>query len=115
MPRKRQPVRLAPAAVYGERQALQQQQQAAPMGDVDAQRQQQFKTMTTGQPAPSYSVFAPTQRPGEPITAGTNVGPGLGGPPAPSVGNDPLLLAQEMYRILPHPELLRLLRSLGAQ
>jgi hypothetical protein len=56
----RQPVRDPGGLPYGENQALRQQQQAAPMAQ-----------------APAATPFdAPTARPGQPVTAGANAGPG---------------------------------------
>jgi hypothetical protein len=60
----RQPVRDPGGLPYGENQALRQQQQAAPMAQAPAA------------PAPATPFDAPTARPGQPVTAGANAGPG---------------------------------------
>jgi hypothetical protein len=52
---------------YGQNQAVNQMQGAAPMMD----------TSDTGAP-PIIPLHAPSQRPGEPVTAGVPVGPGPG-------------------------------------
>jgi len=55
---------------------------------------------------PVRSVFAPTDRPGEPITAGLPSGPG----PGPSnVESDYMLVLQVMYETLPRAEIARLM------
>ena len=57
---------------------------------------------------PQSSVFGPTQRPNEPITAGVGIGAGSGPMVEP---NDPMLLLQAMYSVLPHPAIARLMLS----
>jgi hypothetical protein len=55
------------------------------------------------------SAFDPTDRPGEPVTAGAALGPG---PSVPLVDpSDPNLMLQAMYSILPNAEIARLLQS----
>lgn len=88
---------------------MQQQQQAAPLADVDQQRQEQFRAMTSGPPAAPYSAFGPSQRPMEPITAGINLGPGQGAPIGGELASDTDLLLQAMIRVYPHPTLMALL------
>lgn len=61
----RQPVRNPGGLPYGQNQALQQMQEAAPMA--------QSNTLP-----PVTPIHAPTQNPGEPVTAGVNAGPGPG-------------------------------------
>ncbi len=59
---------------YGERKAMQELQQAAPMQGNTIPN---VPTPTIAQPrAQVTNLFAPTQRPDEPITAGAPVGPG---------------------------------------
>lgn len=61
----RQPIRNPGGLPYGQNQALQQIQQAAPM--------------QAAQPLPPVTpIHAPSERPGEPITAGVDRGPGPG-------------------------------------
>lgn len=73
-----QPVRAPSGGKYGDRQALEQMQQAAPLaaspgGDVGAP--QPAQDITAG----LVGLDAPTQEPGTPVTAGaaTGDGPGL--------------------------------------
>lgn len=61
----RQPIRNPGGLPYGDNQALTQQQQAAPMAQ------------SPGLP-PVTPIHAPTENPGEPITAGVDRGPGPG-------------------------------------
>jgi hypothetical protein len=99
-----QPVRVAPDEdrAYGERKALVEQQQAAPMA-VDPRLEQ---TLSRG-------VFSPTERPQEPATAGAPFGPG----PHPSaespIPDDDDALLRAMYEVYPHPDILRMLMSRG--
>lgn len=95
-----QPQRVASGGDFGERKAMQAQQSAAPMQSDEG-------------PAPPGLVegaFAATQRPNEPLTAGSPEGPGR----TPRAGatpleRDPDLLLRAMYRRYPHPDLERLL------
>ena len=106
-PADRQPMRVASGGAYGSRQAVESQQAAAPMHQA-----------TSGAPPPGAgpgaaappSVFGPSDYPGEPITAGVNVG---AGPGAPQVGqpDDPDLILQILWSIYPHPEIARLMIS----
>ncbi len=115
MVRKRQPIRLAPAESYGDRQALQAQQQAAPLMNVAGQEEQQRRQLldqaTQGAVTPEYDVFAPTRRPNEPITTGVPVGPGAG--PEPDFREDPDIALQVMLQDFPHSAILRLLMQGG--
>lgn len=96
-----QPVRVAPGGAYGSRQAAVEQQQGAPM----------YAAAPPGGGPPVPSVFRPTDRPNEPITAGLPIGPG----PGPETGmldpGDPDVILQALYKILPHPEIARLMMS----
>jgi|694.fasta_scaffold58702_2 hypothetical protein len=71
-----QPVRDIPASYYGEGQEMRDIQAAAPMA------------ATPAPPKPS-ELFAPTQRPDEPVTSGVDMGPGVGSAAlAPASGAD---------------------------
>ena len=60
---------------YGERKALAEAQSGAPM--AGNQMPTQSPVMTSAPPSPPVAgLFDPTQRPGEPVTAGLPVGPG---------------------------------------
>jgi len=101
-----QPIRLAPGGPYGQRQALEQTQQAAPLA------------AGTGSGAPSPSappptpgleegfggggVFGPTQRPQEPANTGLTPQGGM-------LDEDPDMLVRYLYSLYPHPDILRLL------
>lgn len=102
-----QPVRVASGGAYGERKALEGQQQAAPLaagspvpgGGGGGQPPQ-------GAPASPLDVFTPTERPGEPITSGIPMGPGAGGMVLPP---DPDEFARAVFAQAPSEDLRRLL------
>ena len=79
-----QAVRRIPGVAYGEQQDLVEQQQAAPLPKDIVPREQ-----TQQQPAqrqmPNIDVFAPTNRPNEPVTAGLPFGPGINPQPQQQV------------------------------
>lgn len=108
-----QPVRLATGQPYGARTAMQAQQQAAPMAAAVRPGMAGPPTGGGAQPAgsPLPSVFRPTDRPNEPITAGIPFGPGASGVPASDDISDPDVLLAAMARVLPHPEIFRLMTS----
>ena len=54
--------------VYGDRKATQEIMSGAPMA----------KAQSVPAPAPITSLFAPTERPNEPVTTGNPLGPGAG-------------------------------------
>ena len=60
----KQPIRDIPSSYYGEGQELRDIQAAAPMAATP--------------PPSTVELFAPTQRPDEPITSGVDYGPGVG-------------------------------------
>ena len=68
-----QAVRRMPDVAYGEQQALTEQQQAAPL-PKDTLPQAQPRV---ARPMPQMDIFAETQRPSEPVTAGLPFGPGI--------------------------------------
>ena len=77
-----QAVRRIPGMEYGEQKALVEQQQAAPLpkaGVPQAQPQRPIR------PMPQMDVFAQTQRPSEPVTAGLPFGPGINPQPQQQV------------------------------
>jgi hypothetical protein len=67
--------KVAPGGKYGERQASMQQQSAAPMAGSQAPNKM---NIAVPQQQPIVPLTAPTQRPDEPITAGSPFGPGVG-------------------------------------
>lgn len=91
-----QPIRPAPAASYGDRVASIAQQKAAPMrsGGTAAPAPQPPAGGTSAPAGPSAAqrpvdVFGPSQRPGEPLTAGVPIGAGSAGPsPMSSVAGE---------------------------
>jgi len=94
-----QPVRSFPAEQHGQRQALADQQTAAPLAaGAPAPR------IPSGAPVPARpDIFGATARPGEsPLAGATGVG-GAG-------TNDPDLLLRAIYRRFPDPRILRLIR-----
>jgi hypothetical protein len=60
---------------YGERKALAEAQSGAPMAGNPVQTQAPVMAAAPAGP-PATGLFDPTQRPGEPVTAGLSVGPG---------------------------------------
>ena len=85
---KTQPIRRIPGQAYGEGQALVEQQQSAPL--PVARRTQQPTRL---------NIFAPTERPAEPITEGAMLGPGS--PPAQAIDEDANMLLAAMYQVFP--------------
>ena len=81
----KQPIRRIPGQAYGEGKALVEQQQAAPL---PAQQQVSIP-----------NVFAPTERPTEPITEGAMLG--AGSPPMQAIDEDENMLLAAMYQIMP--------------
>lgn len=92
-----QPVRNVTGLGYGDAQAFRTQQQGAPMAQGQGPGPALMSPMgpgpqgppqqgppgpPTGAPAPVVPLHAPTQFPGEPITAGAPFGPGPGRAPA---------------------------------
>ena len=100
-----QAVRRIPGVAYGEQQALTEQQQAAPL-PKDTMPQAQPRP---ARPMPQMDIFAETQRPSEPVTAGLPFGPGVG--PTEPIADDPDMLLRAIYSVYPDPLLLRLLRK----
>lgn len=100
-PTDRQPIRVASGGAYGARQALETQQQAAPLPN---------SAPTGGRAGPGAapvpvgpSVFGPSTRPNEPVTAGLRSGPAI-------MGDDPDAVLRALYQLFPHPDIARLLR-----
>ena len=85
---KTQPIRRIPGQAYGEGQALVEQQQSAPL-PVARKTQQPTR----------LNIFAPTERPAEPITEGAMLGPGS--PPAQAIDEDANMLLAAMYQVFP--------------
>jgi len=99
-----QAVRRIPGMPYGEQQALTQQQKAAPLPkDTTPQAQPAMR-----RPMPQMDIFAQTQRPSEPVTAGLPFGPGVG-PAEPLQTSDDIIY--EMYRITGDANLLNLIEK----
>jgi hypothetical protein len=72
---------------YGENQDFEEMQSAAPMSASPSAKSPSTRSRqaTSGSSKPRVSMFSPTQRPDEPITAGAPFGPG----PGPSMGARP--------------------------
>ena len=99
-----QAVRRMPDVAYGEQQALTEQQKAAPLPKDTLPQAQPVR-----RPMPQMDIFAETQRPSEPVTAGLPFGPGVG--PTEPIADDPDMLLRAIYSVYPDPLLLRLLRK----
>ena len=92
---KTQPLRRLPDADYGDNQQFVNQQQGAPLpvaSQVDV----------------NPNVFAPTERPNEPITEGVPIGDGSSG--VKQTDNIDLML-QAMYDINPSPIIMELINN----
>ena len=76
-----QAVRRIPGMPYGEQQELTQQQQAAPLPKATMPQAQP----SVARPMPQMDIFAETQRPSEPVTAGLPFGPGINPQPQQQV------------------------------
>jgi hypothetical protein len=96
-----QPTRVASGGAYGERQAMEQSQQAAPLAAANPSA---AAGGGGGRPLPpglSGGVFGPSERPTEP---GTAMPQGMAQPI-----DDPDLLLRALYSQFPHPDIERLL------
>ena len=107
-----QPIKPPPAEWQGQRKQLEQMQAQNPYPDEMAaqemQRRQMSQTALTGQGGQAGdSVFGPTRRPREPITAGAPVGPGAN--PLPDFAQDPDVLLEALAAVYPHPILYQLM------
>jgi hypothetical protein len=97
---------------YGENEAVNDQQAAAPLSSPGP------ATSAAASPGRGRGphlarfgdagIFSGTQRPGEPLTAGVDFGPGVGRSGGTG-GDDPYLLLQAIYQAYPSPQLERLL------
>ena len=77
-----QAVRRIPGMEYGEQKALVEQQQAAPLPKAGVP---QAQPQPVRRRIPQMDVFAQTQRPSEPVTAGLPFGPGINPQPQQQV------------------------------
>ena len=77
----KQPVQRIPGVDYGEQKALTEQQQAAPLPKATMPQAQP----SVARPMPQMDIFAETQRPSEPVTAGLPFGPGINPQPQQQV------------------------------
>jgi hypothetical protein len=95
-----QAVRRIPGVEYGEQKELTEQQQAAPLPKDGTPQPQARRQM------PNMDVFGATQRPTEPVTAGLDIGPGVGPAQPPQQNVNDLLY--QMYTITGDTALLQL-------
>ena len=102
-----QAVRRIPGVAYGEQQDLIQQQQAAPL-PKDTLPKEQPQVQAAQRQMPNIDVFAPTERPNEPITEGVPIGDGSSG--VKQIDNIDLML-QAMYDINPSPIIMELINN----
>lgn len=98
-----QPARYISGMAYGEGQATMQQQQGAPMAGTSAPKASAPSLAALAQGPAITPLGAPTQRPDEPITQGSPMGPGAGEeilnlPPAvPQELDDSVAVLQALY------------------
>jgi hypothetical protein len=105
---------------YGERKALQQMQTAAPMQGNPVPSMPTPSLPASPQPAmppePITNLFAPTERPEEPLTSGVPFGPGSNIPPAlASAQDDVAAQIRAAYAMYPNEDLYRLVMALEAE
>lgn len=94
----RQPVRQVTDAAYGEQKTFREQQQAAPMVNTN---QPASPAAVAVDPAAGVTPFgAPSERPDEPVTAGSPLGPGPGPEPMDIPGQDAKRLAKYLPAIM---------------
>lgn len=98
-----QPIRLAPGGAYGERQAAEQLQGAAPMAAGPRPLGQAGATPPEGPPLPN--LFAPSDRPAESPLRGMRNDPRQ----MRLLPDDPNALLRAIYAVYPHPDLARLI------
>ena len=96
-----QAVRRMPDVAYGEQKALTEQQQAAPLPKATTPQAQPMRRRM-----PEVDIFAPTQRPSEPVTSGLPFGAGPGAEESLENTND---IIYEMYRLTGDSYLLNLI------
>lgn len=82
-----QPIRKLPGGPYGSGKEFQAMEQAAPMA-ADNPAPSPAAPAAPASPLPVTPFGAPTQNPGEPVTAGAASGPGVG-PEALGLAGDP--------------------------
>jgi len=97
-----QPIATLPDAAYGEQATYRQDQAGAPMARVPELPAQGISAADLSQVVP---FGAPTGRPGEPVTAGADAGPGPGSE-ALGLGDDQDPGIQHLKAILPSLELM---------
>ena len=97
-----QAVRRIPGVDFGEQKALTEQQQAAPLPKATMPQPQP----SVARPMPQMDIFAETQRPSEPVTAGLPFGPGQTPVEPLENAND---IIYEMYRLTGDSYLLNLI------
>jgi hypothetical protein len=93
---------------YGENADFNEMQQAAPLAasrsaKSPAVKQRQAKTTGKQAAIMATPIFAPTTRPDEPVTAGSDVGPGPGYRSIPSA-RPTSSLAQTLEKLLPYDQ-----------
>jgi len=89
---------------YGEGQEMMDLQTSAPMSKTEAPAARPRASRgqaTAAEIARPTPLFAPTERPDEPITAGAPFGPGPGAAPQLSIAEESAQEAQMMRRYLP--------------
>lgn len=98
---------------YGENKAVNEQQAAAPISSQGQAGGGGPAPAATGPPGfGPAGAFSPTGRPGEPMTAGTDFGPGVGRQ-TPLGAEDPLLLLRLLHERTPSAATARLLARLS--
>ena len=100
---KSQPVRVPSGGAYGQRQAAEAQQSAAPMAAGGPEGGPPQGAAPQGGGA-AGGVFGPSERPGEPATYGAMTGP-------QAAANNVDHLIRTMYASFPHPAIAQLMKK----
>lgn len=97
---------------YGENKAVNDLQSAAPVQSTGGGGQSAPRSGRGTSPMPQNGIFGPTDRPGEPLTAGIDYGPGPGAE-RQMLDDDPYLIARALLQVAPSPQLERLVARLA--
>lgn len=104
----KQPEVRMPDVPYGQQRALLNQQAAAPLGDAGGANAP-FPMQQQPQQPVRPDIFAPTERPNEPVTAGLPYGPGA--MPPDQLEDDVDIILAALYAVNPHPVIAELINT----
>lgn len=100
----KQPARYMAGGEYGDGKDLMELQTSAPMQETRTSVPSMRRSAAgVSQPGPQVTpLFAPTQRPDEPMTAGSPFGPGPGPVERPQATSGERSLAQTLEKLIPY-------------